>query len=278
MLGFGLQQRLGIPTLFVRGLGGLATVFLLSMLLGGCDGQSAQGGSRSPEAAVSEKAAVEEAVRGLFEALDAGNFEKAYSHIKPKSEFLNGLTQQQYVQNWRTTGLKGASIHSLQVEDVSGSTATAIVDFDHQYSNGTYYRWFVTWKLVKLDGQWKLDKSVSSKLLESPNEATSQSASTTQTASPSAAATAASNPFVGYWRAAEQEGALSGGSLNITKEGAVYRVVVDTPDDYVTGTYTGDYVGAGRLLMHNSFCGEYISYSEASEELHWCGTVFTKGS
>ena len=63
MLGFGLQQRLGIPTLLVRGLGGLATVFLLSMLLGGCDGQSAQGGSRSPEAAGSEKAAVEEAIR-----------------------------------------------------------------------------------------------------------------------------------------------------------------------------------------------------------------------
>jgi hypothetical protein len=172
MLGYRLLQRQDIPTPPVRAVGGLVTVILLLLLIVGCGGKSAQEGSRSEEAAAekppSEKAAVENAVRGYLGALNAGNFEKAYSYINPKSETLHESTQQQWVEGWKGSGgLTRAPIKSLKVEDVSGNTATGTVNFAFEYKNGDYYQLLENWKLVKVDGQWKLDKVVSTKTLAS---------------------------------------------------------------------------------------------------------------
>jgi len=170
MPGSKLQQRLDIPTLLVRAVGGLVPVILLFMLIVGCSGQSAQGGIPS------EEAAVEEAVRGLFKALDAGNFEKAYSYYSPNHQFRRAYSQEEYVQVLKLEGVTGAPIHSVKVGDIKGNTATATVDYEWKSERGTYrYLWTV--KVLKLDGQWKIGKTVSTTTLEAPNEASSQSSS-----------------------------------------------------------------------------------------------------
>lgn len=122
MLGSKLQQLLDIPTLLVRAVGGHVPVIILLMLIVGCGGQSAQGGNPS------EEASVEEAVRGLFEALDAGNFEKAYSYYGPNHQFRRGNSHEEYVQVFRLEGVTDATIHSVKVGDIKGNTATATVD------------------------------------------------------------------------------------------------------------------------------------------------------
>src|SRR5829696_2929849 len=154
-----LQQHLNIPTLLVRVIGGLVPLILLLTLIVGCGGQSAQGGSPS------EGAAVKKAVRGLFEALDAGNFEKAYSYYGPDHRFRRAYSREEYVRVIKLEGVTDATIRSVNVEDIKGNTATATVDYEWTSERGTF-RYLWTMKVDKLDGRWKIGKTVSNITLE----------------------------------------------------------------------------------------------------------------
>jgi hypothetical protein len=62
---------------------------------------------------------VEEAVRGYFKALDAGNFAKAYSYLdlSPTAARSFGFqSQQEFVNYWHLTGMTGIVINSLKVK------------------------------------------------------------------------------------------------------------------------------------------------------------------
>src|SRR5215207_3374834 len=266
MLGYRLLQRQDIPTPPVRAVGGLVTVILLLLLIVGCGGQSAQGGSRS------EEAAVESVIRGELRALNTGNFEKSYSYYAPNSETRHRYKTPQEWVNILNKSMKGANIRilSLKVEDISGNTATATVEEEAQNKSGTY-RYLVTQKLVKVDGQWKLGNS-NTKILETPNEATSQSASATQSASAS--------PFVGRWQVSSSASASANDpfTVTITKEGEIYQVVLVRASGGASGTYVGRYDEAdGSLVLEPDFCGD-MSLSDDGDQLYWCSEVFTRVS
>jgi hypothetical protein len=277
MLGYRLLQRQDIPTPPVRAVGGLVTVILLLLLIVGCGGQSAQEGGTP-----SEEAAVESAIRGERRAVDTGNFEKSYSYYAPNSEIRHRYKTPQEWVNILNKSMKGQDalldirILSLKVEDISGNTATATVDQEVQHQSGTY-RYLVTQKLVKVDGQWKLGNS-NTKILERPNEATSQSASATQSASASPSTSA--SPFVGRWQVSSSASASANDpfTVTITKEGEIYQVVLVRASGGASGTYVGRYDEAdGSLVLEPDFCGD-MSLSDDGDQLYWCSEVFTRVS
>jgi hypothetical protein len=107
-----------------------------------------------------EEAAVEEAVRGHYVAIGAGNFEEAYSYFGPT--FRNRVDQESWVSSEESYQITNSTVNSVEVTYVDETTATATVDISFQDNTGTP-RFLITWNLVKEDGQWKLDSQASGK-------------------------------------------------------------------------------------------------------------------
>jgi hypothetical protein len=120
--------------------------------------QSVPSGEASSESASSEAAAVGAAVRGHYGAIGAGNFEEAYSYFGPT------LRSQQDEANWiageESSEILSTTINSLEVNEVSGNTATATVDLSTLNKTETG-RFHIVWMLVKEGGEWKLDHQLS---------------------------------------------------------------------------------------------------------------------
>jgi len=120
--------------------------------------QSVPSGEASSESASSEAAAVGAAVRGHYGAIGAGNFEEAYSYFGPT------LRSQQDEANWiageESSEILSTTINSLEVNEVSGNTATATVDLSTLNKTETG-RFHIVWILVKEGGEWKLDHQLS---------------------------------------------------------------------------------------------------------------------
>ena len=115
--------------------------------------QSAPSGEAS-----SEEAAVAAAVRGHYEAIGAGNFEEAYSYFGPT--LRSQTNEASWIAGEESSQIQGITINSLEVNEVTGSTATATVDFSS--INETETAWFhIVWVLVKEGGEWKLDHQLS---------------------------------------------------------------------------------------------------------------------
>jgi hypothetical protein len=137
--------------------------------------------------ALSEEAAVAAAVRGHYEAIGAGSFEEAYSYFGPT--FRSQHDQASWIAGEQSYQIQGSTVHSLQVDEVIGTTATATVDVSFVDNTGTP-RFVIVWGLVKEDGRWKLDQQFSAQ-----RETESQSDnSPTPTATPSAAPSASPTP------------------------------------------------------------------------------------
>src|SRR5215213_3174475 len=122
------------------------------------DAQSVPSGETSGETASSEAAAVAAAVRGHYGAIGAGNFEEAYTYFGPT------LRSQQDEANWiageESSQILSTTINSLEVNEVSGNTATATVDLSTLNKTETG-RFHIVWILVKEGGEWKLDHQLS---------------------------------------------------------------------------------------------------------------------
>jgi hypothetical protein len=105
-----------------------------------------------------EAAAVAAAVRGHYEAIGAGNFEEAYSYFGPT------LRSQQDEASWiageESSQIQSTTINSLEVNEVSGKTATATVDVSSVNKTGPA-RFYIVWRLVKEGGEWKLQEQLS---------------------------------------------------------------------------------------------------------------------
>jgi WD40 repeat protein len=121
-----------------------------------------RGNSRDAGLSVDEEVGVEEAVRGHYQAIGAGKFEKAYSYFGPtfRSQIQNN--KRGWINSEKSYQITGTTINALKVNGVSDDQATATVDFSVQDNTGTP-RFLITWRLLKEDGQWKLDELVSSK-------------------------------------------------------------------------------------------------------------------
>ena len=106
----------------------------------------------------SEEAAVEEAVRGYFKALDAGNFAKAYSYLdlSPSAARSFGFqSQQEFINYWHLSGLTGIVINSLKVKKLSEHTAIVTVSVEEQFGD-TAKQVIVDFRMEKRKGQWKI--------------------------------------------------------------------------------------------------------------------------
>lgn len=106
----------------------------------------------------SEKAAVEEAVRGYFKALDAGNFAKAYSYLdlSPTAARSFGFqSQQEFVNYWHLSGLTGMVINSLKVKKLSEHTAIVTVSVEQQFGDASNPL-IHDFRMGKREGQWKI--------------------------------------------------------------------------------------------------------------------------
>ena len=125
--------------------------------------QSVHSGKASGEAASSEEAAVAAAVRGHYEAIGAGNFEEAYSYFGPvmRSE----TDEANWIAGEESSQIQSITINTLKVNEVSGNTATATVDFSSINKTETA-RFHIVWMLVKEGGEWKLDHQLSGERTE----------------------------------------------------------------------------------------------------------------
>ena len=126
---------------------------------GGTQSARAVSAQSAPSGEVSsEAAAVAAAVRGHYEAIGAGNYEEAYSYFGPT------LRSQQDEASWiageEASQIQSTTINSLEVNKVSGNTATATVDFSSINKTETA-RFHIVWVLVKEGGEWKLDHQLS---------------------------------------------------------------------------------------------------------------------
>jgi hypothetical protein len=103
-------------------------------------------------------AAVAAAVRGHYEAIGAGNFEGAYSYFGPT--FRSQHDQASWIAGEQNYQIQSSTIHSLRVDEVLGTTATATVDVSFVDNTGTP-RFVIVWGLVNEGGEWKLDQQYS---------------------------------------------------------------------------------------------------------------------
>jgi tRNA A-37 threonylcarbamoyl transferase component Bud32 len=105
-----------------------------------------------------EEEAVAAAVRGHYEAIGAGSFQEAYSYFGPvmRSE----TDEATWIAGEESSQIQSITINSLEVNEVSGSTATATVDFG-SINEAETARFHIVWILVKEGGEWKLDHQIS---------------------------------------------------------------------------------------------------------------------
>jgi Domain of unknown function (DUF4878) len=108
--------------------------------------------------------AVESAVRGHYRAIGDRKFEEAYCYFGPTQRDDSG-GQEQWIAGQEPNLITSSSIDSLEVQDISGSTAAAAVDVAITDKTGTHH-FQITWHLVKEDGRWKLDKQILGKKID----------------------------------------------------------------------------------------------------------------
>jgi eukaryotic-like serine/threonine-protein kinase len=126
---------------------------------GGRQESGVAGGQHDPSGeALSEEAAVAVAVQGHYEAIGSGNFEEAYSYFGPTFRSQHG--EASWISGEQSYEIQSSTIHSLRVDEVLGTTATATVDVSFVDNTGTP-RFLIVWGLVKEGGQWKLDEQFS---------------------------------------------------------------------------------------------------------------------
>ena len=87
-----------------------------------------------------------------------GDFEEAYSYFGPT--FRSQHDQASWISGEQSYEIRSSTIHSLTVEEVSGTTATATVDVSFVDNTGTP-RFVIVWGLLEEGGRWKLDEQFS---------------------------------------------------------------------------------------------------------------------
>jgi hypothetical protein len=146
------------------------------------DPSGVTGSQQAPSSEVpSEASAVAVAVQGHYEAIGAGNFEEAYSYFGPT--FRSQHDEASWIAGEQSYGIQSSTIHSLQVDEVLGTTATATVDVSFVDNTGTP-RFVIVWSLLKEDGRWTLDEQISAQRGAEPQPYSSPTPTATPTASP----------------------------------------------------------------------------------------------
>jgi hypothetical protein len=164
------------------------------------------------------------AVRGHYEAIGRGNFEEAYSYFGPT--FRSQHDAASWIAGEQSYDIQDSTIHSLTVDQVMGTTATATVDVSFVDNTGTP-RFVIVWSLVKEGGRWKLDSQLSAQREMEPQPGSSPSPTATSTASSSATPTPS-----------------DAGMQHV-------RTVNEPPSQLAKGNQSGNYHGIDSLLRRD---------------------------
>jgi eukaryotic-like serine/threonine-protein kinase len=204
----------------------------------------ATGSQRDPSGdALSEEAAVAIAVGGHYEAIGVGNFEEAYSYFGPT--FRSRHDQASWIAGEQSYEIQGSTIHSLQVGEVLGATATATVDVSFVDNTGMP-RFVIVWGLVQEGGAWKLDEQISAQRATQPQSGSSPAPTTViPTASPSASPSASPTP--------------SGASVPPVREEN------EPPSQLAKGNQSGTYHSVDSLLQRDHPEEDFTSTADAQE-------------
>jgi eukaryotic-like serine/threonine-protein kinase len=204
---------------------------------GGRQASGVTGSQHAPSSeALSEEEAVESAVRGHYEAIGAGNFEEAYSYFGPS--FRSQHDQASWISGEQSYNIQSSTIHSLTVDEVSGTTATATVDVSFVDNTGTP-RFVIVWGLLEEGGQWKLDEQFSAQ-----RETQLQpDSSPTPTATPAASPSASPTP--------------SGAGVSSVREEDAF------PSHLVKGIQSGIYHSVDSLLRRDHLEEDFTSAADA---------------
>src|SRR5215211_1252960 len=112
----------------------------------------------SGEASSEAAAVAAAAVRGHYEAIGGGNFEEAYSYFGPTMR--SETDEANWIAGEESSQIQSITINSLEVNEMSGSTATATVDCS-SVNKAETARFHIVWMLVQEGGEWKLDHQLS---------------------------------------------------------------------------------------------------------------------
>ena len=121
-------------------------------------------------------------MRGHYGAIGAGDLEDAYSYFG--LTFRSQHDQASWIAAEKSYQIQSATINSLEVNEVLGTTAPATVNVSI-VDNTRTPRFSIVWNMVQEDGEWKLNSQVSAQRIEDGH-----TASPGRSATPTASATA----------------------------------------------------------------------------------------
>jgi eukaryotic-like serine/threonine-protein kinase len=153
---------------------------------GGGQGLGAAGSQHNPSGEASSEEAAAAAIEGHYGAIGTGNFEGAYSYFGPT--FRSQHDQASWIEGEQSYEIQSSTIHSLTVDEVLGTSATATVDVSFVDNTGTP-RFVIVWSLVQEGGRWKLDSQLSAQRVTEPQPDISSAPTVAPTALPSASPT-----------------------------------------------------------------------------------------
>jgi hypothetical protein len=171
-------------------------------------------------------------VRGHYEAIGRGDFEEAYSYFGPTMR--SRQDEASWIASEESYQIQSSKIHSLTVDEVLGTTATATVDVSFVDNTGTP-RFVITWGLVKEGGQWKLDEQISSQTETKPSASLSATPSASPSATPSASPGSDSDSHGGDRNRGRRQGrsgpSPGGGDIDCDEVNGPVRVPPGDPND-----------------------------------------------
>jgi serine/threonine-protein kinase len=153
---------------------------------GGGQGLGAAGSQHNPSGEASSEEAAAAAIEGHYGAIGTGNFEGAYSYFGPT--FRSQHDRASWIEGEQSYEIQSSTIHSLTVDEVLGTSATATVDVSFVDNTGTP-RFVIVWSLVQEGGRWKLDSQLSAQRVTEPQPDISSAPTVAPTALPSASPT-----------------------------------------------------------------------------------------
>jgi hypothetical protein len=114
-----------------------------------------------------EETAIEDTIRGHYEAIGSGDFYEAYAYFG--STFRSENSEDDWVAKEESYYITSSAINSVEVIEVSEDAATATVDVSFEDNTGNP-QFRITWNLVQENGEWKLDEISSSEQIDPSEE------------------------------------------------------------------------------------------------------------
>lgn len=112
------------------------------------------------------EAAIEEQVRGHYEAIRKGDMEAAFEYFSGSMQ-VNAGGEELWIKGYEKCPVQDNSVRDVDVWGVNGDTANVSMTYEAKNTCGVVQRWGFIWAVVKQDGEWKLNQQVQDTVLYS---------------------------------------------------------------------------------------------------------------